>query len=61
MDIVELRLAALVERLARENRQLLAMLRLGYTLKRAERILAHPKAPRTHRGIPRSTAEKAED
>lgn len=39
MDAVELRLDRLLQRLARENRQLLAMLRLGYSLRRAERIL----------------------
>ena len=53
MDIVELRLERLLQRLARENRQLLAMLRLGYSLKRAEWILGedrwktHAKAQRT--------------
>jgi hypothetical protein len=46
MDLVEQRLADLLERLARENRQVLAMLRLGYSLKQAETILAHAKTPR---------------
>jgi hypothetical protein len=39
MDAVELRLERLVQHLARENRQLLAMLRLGFSLRRAEQIL----------------------
>ena len=39
MDSVELRIERLLERLARENRQLLALLRMGLPLRRAERVL----------------------
>jgi transposase-like protein len=66
MDAVELRLDRLLQRLARENRQLLAMLRLGYSLRRAERILGgdwktHAKPQRTPRkAASRGGAESAE-
>ncbi|MHB9032508.1 MAG: hypothetical protein ACYC6L_05625 [Anaerolineae bacterium] len=56
MDAVEVRMLSLLARLARENRRLLALLRLGYPLRRAEFLLdekpthelhekAHPPAP----------------
>ena len=65
MDVVEQRVDRLLQHLARENRQLLAMLRLGYSLRRAERILgegsgkAHAGAGR--KSISRGAAEGAEE
>ena len=49
MDAVELRVDRLLKHLARENRQLLAMLRLGYSLRQVERILQEERKP-TSRG-----------
>lgn len=68
MNIVELRLERLLQRLARENRQLLAMLRLGYSLRRAERILGenrgetHAKSQRTQsKAMLHGVAENAKE
>ncbi|MCE5257621.1 MAG: hypothetical protein LLG44_00995 [Chloroflexi bacterium] len=46
MREVELLTERMLQRLARENRQLLALLRLGYTLRRAERLLEEAAASR---------------
>ncbi|NLG50097.1 MAG: hypothetical protein GX552_08320 [Chloroflexi bacterium] len=45
MQTIEQRLARLCERLAQENRRLLALLVLGYTLPQAERLLREEAGP----------------
>lgn len=45
MDVLEQQMEQLLERLARENRQLLALLRLGYSLRRAELVLEEAQQP----------------
>lgn len=52
MDSVELRLERLLERLARENRQLLALLRMGLPLRRAEQVLEGEVGATTPTGHP---------
>ena len=45
MQTIERHLFCLCERLAQENRRLLALLVLGYTLPQAERLLCELAAP----------------
>ena len=45
MDALEQQMERLLERLARENRQLLALLRLGYSLRQAELVLEEAQRP----------------
>ena len=45
MDAIERVVARLMERLSAENRRLLALLRLGYSLRRAELLLDERVGP----------------